>query len=519
MLYNLPGHDNRKFFSASEKPLFDFVSVSSSLVMDEKRQGLPTLHVWVRGHKGHAPEPIASQAIFYEFDTPKPSTKLLYLLAVLSANWMGMHCKQSQFENYGGYNLSVARMHSYLEEDISSEDLGEIQAFAADFIWQNRLGNFWRFAATAKDPSLARTQYLPEYPYEPYSLAPGYPTELMLKKFTVRPPSLEAIVDQSVLGMSFGKESLLTYAFFQRLGLQERLALGLITYVDNDKISYEKLQGYAEVYPALLERFEAEQKLTHPKAKVRTNFYQQFNKDVDWDVINYFQQIYTVLLAIASDRDYIILGDEYDCHIEDTLQMRREALDGKQLEGWTTASPVYTLDYHQSPIAHAKMNCLFTKLGLKHRIVSLITNIGEYQVQGLLGKLAPELLQYQVSCWFSSNKQLWCNDCSKCSRVALLRDAHGQPRPDGLLPYEQQGKQILGPAMFATDSTKNCKSPVNDLLNKISEFMVASHKQDPQSRRLPAELQLNKLLTDRDHYLTMPTDVQAFVLPALAELR
>jgi hypothetical protein len=110
------------------------------------------------------------------------------------------------------------------------------------------------------------------------------------------------------------------------------------------------------------------------------------------------------------------------------------------------------MDYPQSSIWHARLNWLLKGLGLEQRLGSVLYNLTEFQVQWLLFKFKPEVLDFQNSCWYVGTGDSWCNNCPKCERIAFMRTAMGLPLPPGLNPInleEMQSKS--GRSLFAVD--------------------------------------------------------------------
>ena len=479
--YCLPNHTDSSSFTAEPKAKYQRIQVTPRL----SRTGLDCrLDVRVEANGTNTSDVFD---IFYEFKAANPHPNLVCLLAALSANWAGMHCVYS------------ADMLSFKETvGASHETVEHITRFWMDFVWQNRVGNLWRRVATAESPrpKVEFEEYLPEAPYRSFTVEPD---QDLIQQETISFGKLADLANDCVLGLSFGKESLLSLAWLK----DGHPDLGLVEYADNHLIRYEKLQQYAGIYPDLLEKIQIEQQLGCKTAKVRTNFYQQFNREVQWDVINYFQQIYTVLLALASSKTYIVLGDEYDCYIEDAL-----IIDGQ-------SSKVFTLDYHQSNLAHAKMNRLFKLLDVPKRVTSLLTNLNEFQIQGLLAKMAPELLNYQASCWFSSNAKFWCNSCSKCSRISLMFDALKLPMPSGLKPPAEQAVVADGPSLFAVDVTANCQSPLRQISGDLARRLMANTESPVEIIRGTV---LASPIVDAEHPMRIPSDLLPKIQSALDQL-
>lgn len=429
-----------------------------------------------------------TQEIFYEFPGPAQlNPALLYLLGYLSCNWAGLHCNY----HYGRIDVEIV---SKLRFGLSKVQKDAVDKFYQDFVWQNKAGNAWRGLATDSVDQKTlelRKSYLPTVPFKyvefPYR---DYADPARFKKVQSK---------NCILGMSFGKESLLTYALLQLEGKLSDIKLGMVNYADNDLIAFDKLKGFAELYPKLMPDFqrEVEKETNHrPQVvKVRTNFYQQFNKEVAWDVINYFQQIYTVLLALTG-ANVVYLGDEFECSIKDVLAIKDEF-------DFVTASPVYTLDYHQHFLAHSKINSLFRLLKVECQVQSLVANLSEVQIQFLLDTLKPNWSKFQASCWFSNSKNRWCNDCSKCARIALVKERLGQPLPEGLLPFSKQSHKLQGPQIFATDIAAG-----NSKTDQLSLFI-----QDEASKSLlegkPFSQIFRKCLEEETRPFMLGTSVRA----------
>jgi hypothetical protein len=124
-----------------------------------------------------------------------------------------------------------------------------------------------------------------------------------------------------------------------------------------------------------------------------------------------------------------LFGDEYERTVAETAVMVDE-------EGDSETYPIYTYDYMQSSVWHAKLNHLFSLLDLKAKVGSVLYNLSEFQIQYLLAKLDPRLLKFQLSCWWSDAEDTWCNECSKCTRIAFMCGALNIPLPEGLKPFD-----------------------------------------------------------------------------------
>jgi hypothetical protein len=222
----------------------------------------------------------------------------------------------------------------------------------------------------------------------------------------------------AVLNMSFGKDSLLTYAVAREIGLP----LTLVMSVDNDcPLEY----GYkADIARRFSEEFGETLHPVENGAGVIHRYEYWGSKGTEWGFGHLITEycMYAVPFAYRDRRAAILLGNEKSC---DDFYTGRDGL---------ICYPVFD----QSSTWQLEMSKLARAMtGAPLHVMSLIEPLHDVAIIKILHERYPEIAKYQMSCFPDENehgkRHYWCGHCSKCGRVFTWMKAHGlDPRSVGL---------------------------------------------------------------------------------------
>lgn len=440
-------------FPPSENGEVDFLTDYTLYCMVPYREGKSSnsVEVRIRGNFESGKELDYTVRWNFERDLSKVDPKLIVMLQLFSSVHAALLCKR--------HGLPDIILEGEWPGAFPNNYWAELDRLWKDLTWQNKLAHFYSSACWDEHApdwiTGLLSGFLPETPWESYFGEKEF-THTFLKNHLV---SWDRITPEDVcLSMSFGKESLLSLALMRELYPRyqfNKLELSAIKH--SAKYQHVDSSAIDKLNRVLGTKFHLTEVSSNLREKALENFYE---KDV-WSGFGIAAM--HIAQFIATDRPVVIYGDEYERSFESKVFVD------------DTPAPNYTLDYVQNAIWHAKVNSFMEVVGLPNRMSSILFNLSEFQVQWLLAKLAPELLDIQTSCWYGTDDEPWCNDCSKCSRVSFMRQAMFLPLPEGLKPY--RGQLSNGRQAFAVDlgagNVWSGDSPVGAFLDK--SFEIALH--------------------------------------------
>lgn len=208
---------------------------------------------------------------------------------------------------------------------------------------------------------------------------------------------------RAIIPFSFGKDSLLTFALTQELGIKP-----YPVFFREPRSPYENRHKY-RLAQRFLEEFDIEVNIF----PVTPGWLRQ-TTDLWWGWDLLLTQ-YTMLLIpflFGKRARYLFWAHEASCN--------ETFVDG---EGYIV-NPVYEQSRHWL----LSSNAMAKVLGCNAIFASLIEPIHEIAIMRILHNRYPEIGKYQMSC-FADNKaaknRRWCGECSKCARMYIFMLAHG----------------------------------------------------------------------------------------------
>ncbi len=221
--------------------------------------------------------------------------------------------------------------------------------------------------------------------------------------------------ERAIIGMSFGKDSLLTYAVAAELGLEPE-----VVYVIEESLTYEEKhkrllsEGFAKEFGKTVHI------LHHDTGKLRDYSHLGLPKsEFGWGLQSTEYALEFIPFAYAYNGGYILFGNEQTTS-ETYMDAKKE---------WTI-HPCFDQS-HEWTIHIDQMTRLFS--GGSVRTGSLIEPLMDMMVQRILVHRYPEIAKYQMSCFTeteSGRDYRWCHDCSVCAKMYLLCAASGMNPKD-----------------------------------------------------------------------------------------
>jgi len=219
----------------------------------------------------------------------------------------------------------------------------------------------------------------------------------------------EVYQDSSVVSFSFGKDSLLTYAVADELGLNPS-----IVYIVEPSLKYEEKHK-----TALAKRFFQElgvklNKVAHTTGFLRDCTHLSIEKtELGWGLQSTEYALLLLPFAHKSKASYILFGNEYSC-----------GAYYFDKEGYICYPA-----YDQTHIWTREINTM-TRLmtNNKVRTMSLIEPLNDIAVMAVLNRRYPEVAKYEMSCFTETEagrNHRWCQSCPVCSKMYLLLTALG----------------------------------------------------------------------------------------------
>lgn len=215
--------------------------------------------------------------------------------------------------------------------------------------------------------------------------------------------------DSSVVALSFGKDSLLTWAVCKEIGLNPQ-----ITYI------VEPLLLYEEKHKDLLAKdFEKEfkvklHKIIHTTGHLRDGIRLGVGKtELGWGLQNTEYAMMILPIAKMFESKYILFGNEQSCgeyYYDREGFICYPAFD--QSHKWTINIDLITRRLTNDGV----------------RTISVIEPLNDIAVVYALYKRYPEVAKYHMSCFVETEAgrdTRWCMNCSVCSKMYLLIRACG----------------------------------------------------------------------------------------------
>ncbi len=210
---------------------------------------------------------------------------------------------------------------------------------------------------------------------------------------------------RAIVGLSFGKDSLLTYAVADEIGLDPEIG-----YLVEESMTYEEKHK-----TALAEKFKKEfgkslHILKHETGKLRD--YKHLGlpfSELGWGLQSTEYAIEFIPLAYALEGKYILFGNE-----QTTSETYVNEKDGWLIYPCYDQSHIWTV--HIDQITQ-------TFSGRSVRTGSLIEPLMDMMVQRTLAHRYPEIAKYQMSCFTETEAGRdyhWCHDCTICGKMYLL---------------------------------------------------------------------------------------------------
>ncbi len=217
--------------------------------------------------------------------------------------------------------------------------------------------------------------------------------------------------------MTFGKDSLLTYALCKDIGLNP-----VLVYIEEPDVSYKQGEGMLaeEMHEnthkrELIKMFSEEFKIkisviTNSFGEIRYPDYFGSDKgDFGWAANLTEYSFLSLPFNYAYDSGMIAYGNEASCSIP------------SEEEG-TLSYPVFEQSKYWT-METSKMLKIITG---SVNATSLIEPIHDLAIMKILHKRYPQYAKYQMSCFADSNHaktNRWCQHCSKCARIYVFLKA------------------------------------------------------------------------------------------------
>jgi hypothetical protein len=227
----------------------------------------------------------------------------------------------------------------------------------------------------------------------------------------------ESREDSAIVSLSFGKDSLLTWAVCRELGLHPQAS-----YIVEPVLLYE--EKHKDV---LAKEFQKEfgvelQKIEHTTGHLRDGPRLGVGKtEIGWGLQSTQYAIMELPIAHKFGARYILFGNEQSCgeHYYDR-------------EGYVCYPA-----YDQCHIWTTQIDSITRQMtGGGVRTMSVIEPLNDIAVVYTLYKRYPEVAKYHMSCFVETEagkNTRWCMDCSVCCKMYLLIKASGfDPKTVGL---------------------------------------------------------------------------------------
>ncbi|MDH5702668.1 MAG: hypothetical protein OEY99_00470 [Aigarchaeota archaeon] len=319
--------------------------------------------------------------------------------------------------------------------------------------------------------------------------------------------------DSSVISLSFGKDSLLSYAVCREIGLNPHVA-----YVVEPSMKYEEKHK-----TALARRFHREfgvklDKIVHSAGLLRDGVHLGVGKtELGWGLQSTEYALILLPVAHSYAARYIVFGNEQSC-----------AAYYADQEGYI-CYPAYDQS-HVWTLHVDSMTRLMSKGQV--RTMSVIEPLMDIAVMGVLHHRYPDVGKYEMSCFTeteSGRDRRWCLSCPICAKMYLLMRALGiHPRRVGLSKNMLTAKNR---GFFSLFGGKNVATYALTRLGRDEQLLAfyLAHRNGDRSelvrefsRRFLGEArereeELRRLFFGIHRPITMPAEIESRVLSIYRE--
>lgn len=271
------------------------------------------------------------------------------------------------------------------------------------------------------------------------------------------PPSRRCSNKKTILSMSFGKDSLLSYALAQEIGLEMELAFV------NDMAKYNPRE--LKIKKKIIKEFSKEQKkkiyyIEDDSDNIYRNKKSEMIPDLDGTNAMLAFALELIPLAYHFRAKYIMFGNEKNL---DDYYINREKFK------------VYP-SFDQSISFMEKENRYLKRMtGGNIQVISLIKPLYNFAEVKILYSRYPHLLKYLMSC---ASKKLshdkWCYGCVACAWAFLYAKALGHdPKVAGINKNLFEGKYRRFFALFSNKSRQLYEKPPQVREEQLLAFLLA----------------------------------------------
>jgi len=314
--------------------------------------------------------------------------------------------------------------------------------------------------------------------------------------------------DGAILALSFGKDSLLSYALLEEAGIQEQPV-----YI-KDMFDYE-----AVIKDKLINKFEKEFKKKIEVVQDDTDKLFVENHDHFNPLLTNAINSYTLILlpfSYYNNYKYLVFGNE-----------RNLSYPFTNSDGFNSyASYDQTNEWVNQQTAF--MSILTSN---KVKVFSPIEPIHNLATMKILNLRYPNYAKYQITCPLEDSKEgeLWCGNCSECAKIyAILKALNINVKERGfkndLLSKNYKGYFTLfnGENVLAYDKPKDSRD--EQLLifylaykNKAGGELIEEFKKKFLEEAKQREDELHRKYLSVSDSETMPQEVKGRIIPILRE--
>jgi hypothetical protein len=210
---------------------------------------------------------------------------------------------------------------------------------------------------------------------------------------------------RALIGTSFGKDSLLTYAVADEIGLEPEMV-----YVVEQSMTYEQ-KHKTELARQFKNEFGKKLNiLKHETGKLRDYPYLGVPlTEMGWGLQTTEYALELIPFAYALKAKYLLFGNE-----------QTAASTFMDSEGRWTIHPCYDQSHHWT-LHIDQITRMFS--GRSVKTGSIIEPLMDMMIQYILAHRYPEIAKYQMSCFTETEAGRdyhWCHNCSICAKMYLM---------------------------------------------------------------------------------------------------